>query len=289
MQDWIETAREYLHDHALDWLTSATIGLTTILIGWVAARLAAAAVRRAMRRTHATTLAPMMGTLTRITVLGFAIVMGLDQMGVDITTVLAGASVLGLAVGFGAQQLVKDCISGFFLVVEQIIEEKDWVEIDGKVGQVEHVGLRMTQVRAFDGTLWSIPNGEVKTVGNRSADWVRVVCSVSVAYEQDVQRGLQVLQEVGDWFAKEHAELIWEDEQPLAQGILQLGASSVDLRLVCKIKHTAAGEKWPTERMLLKEIKAAFDREGVEIPFPRQVTYHRQEDQSALRIQSDAA
>lgn len=289
MQSWIETAREYLHEHALDWVTSAALGLATILVGWIVARLASAAVRRALRRTHAITLAPMMGTLTRITVLGFAVVMGLDQMGLDITTVLAGASVIGLAVGFGAQQLVKDCISGFFLVVEQIIEEEDWVDIDGKFGKVEHVGLRMTQLRSFDGTLWSVPNGEVKTVGNLSADWVRVICEISVAYEQDAQRGLQVLQDVGDWFAKEHAELIFDNDVPTAQGILELGSSSVDLRLVCKIKHTAEGEKWPTERMLRREIKAAFDREGIEIPFPRQVTYHRQEDDSALRIESHAA
>lgn len=287
MEGWIETAEHYLENHALDWAAKAAIGALTILVGWFIARLAAGAVRRGLRRTHASSLAPMMATLTRLTVLVGALVMGLDQMGFDVTTVLAGAGVLGLAVGFGAQQLVKDCISGFFLVIEQVLEEGDWVDLDGKVGKVEDVGLRMTQVRSYDGTLWYVPNGEVKVVGNRSRGWVRVIAEVSVAYEEDTATALRVLQQVGDRFAEEFPELVLEGDRPEAQGVLLLDSSSVNLRLVCRIKHSIAGELWPTERLLRRRIKEAFDEAGVEIPFPRQVTYHRQEDDAAaLRVAS---
>lgn len=288
METWWNEITTYLHDHAVDWLTSAAVGLITIAIGWVLARLAASAVRRAMRRTHAASLAPMTSTLARLTVLVGAVVMGFDQMGFDVTTVLAGAGVLGLAVGFGAQQLVKDCISGFFLVVERVLDEGDWVDLDGKFGQVEDVGLRVTKIRSFDGTVWAIPNGEIKTVGNKCRGWVRAIVEVAVAYEGDAARALEVLQRVGDAWAEENPELLWEGEAPIAQGPLELADSSVNLRLVVKIKHSSEGEVWPLERQLRLRLKAAFDQEGVEIPFPRLVTYHRQEEEAALRVQSAA-
>ncbi|MCB9592636.1 MAG: mechanosensitive ion channel family protein [Sandaracinaceae bacterium] len=268
----------YVSVHGVEWATGLALGLVIVVVGWALARLAASATRRAMKRTHAASLGPMVGTLVRLTVSGTSFVMAADQVGLDVTTVLAGAGVLGLAVGFGAQTLVRDCISGFFLVVERVVEPGDWADIDGKFGQVESVGLRITQVRGFDGTLWHIPNGEVKLVGNMSREWVRAVAKVGVAYEADLSRGLQVLQAIGDEFAAERPELIVEP--PVAQGVLELASSSVELRLVVKMK-AETGELWSVERELRKRIKDRFDAEGIEIPFPRQVIYHRNVEQAA--------
>lgn len=286
MNDWVSNLYGYVQLHAIGWATSLALGLLILFVGWVLARLAAGATRRAMIRSKATSLAPMTSTLVRISVLVATIVMALDQMGFDVTTVLAGAGVLGLAVGFGAQTLVKDCISGFFLVVEDIVQVGDWVELDGKRGVVEDVGLRMTQVRAFDGTLWSFPNGEVKTVGNLSREWMRAIVEVGIAYETDLAKGLRVLQEVGDRFAADHEEFVYRGDAAQAQGVQAFADSSVTLRLILRIDASKTSEKWPLEREMRRRIKEAFDREGVEIPFPRRVVYHRGEQGDAI---ADAA
>ena len=188
---------------------------------------------------------------------------------------IAGAGVVGLAIGFGAQTLVKDCISGVFMVAEEVVSEGDWVDMDGRLGQIEAVGLRITRLRGFDGRLWHIPNGEVKVVGNYNRGWVRAIVPVGIAYEGDLARGIQVLQSVADAFVEEHPDLVLEQDRPMAQGVTGLDDSSVGLRLVVKVKNTSAGELWPAERELKRRIKEAFDREGIEIPFPRRVVYTR--------------
>ncbi|HJL18221.1 MAG TPA: mechanosensitive ion channel [Sandaracinaceae bacterium LLY-WYZ-13_1] len=289
MNEWWSNTSEYVQQHAFSWASNVALGLVILVMGWILARLAAGGARRALTRSHARSLAPMASTLVKLSVLVTSLIMALDQMGFDVTTVLAGAGVLGLAVGFGAQTLVKDCISGFFLVVEDIVSEDDWVDLDGKFGKVENVGLRMTRLRSFDGTVWYVPNGEVKVVGNLSREWVRAIVYVGVAYEADLKRAMEVLQAVGDAYAKDHPELVYEDAPPVAHGALSFGDSSVNLRLVVKIRHSAEGEKWPVERALCLRIKDAFDREGIEIPFPRRVVYHRQAEGDAMRVLSDAA
>ncbi|MFW6087854.1 MAG: mechanosensitive ion channel family protein, partial [Myxococcota bacterium] len=194
-----------------------------------------------------------------------------------IKAVLAGAGVLGLAIGFGAQSLVKDIISGFFLIFDDALGEGDIANVGGEVtGVIESVGLRITKVRALDGQLWYIQNGEIQRVGNYSRTWTRALVTVGLAYEQDVAKGLRVLQEVGDTYAAENPDLVLEP--PEAQGVLGLDDSSVGVRLVVKV---TAGNHWAAERDLRKRVKEAFDAAGVEIPFPRHVVYHRQEEGEA--------
>ena len=174
--------------------------------------------------------------------------------------------------GFGAQSLVKDVIRGFFLILDDVIRVGDVAQVNGATGVIEEVGLRMTRVRSFNGQLWSVPNGTINEVGNFTRGWARAVVEVGVAYEQDVGQGMKVLQAVGDAWAAEHADLVLEP--PEAQGVMGLDASDVGLRLVIKVQ---AGQQWAVERTLRAQVKAAFDAQGVEIPFPRQVLYHRQE------------
>ncbi|MEZ4229274.1 MAG: mechanosensitive ion channel family protein [Polyangiaceae bacterium] len=248
-------------------------------IGLVLARVAAGMVARNLhRRGHprAVTLAPILKTLTFVVLGGVAIVTGLDKLGVPIGTVLAGAGVLGLAIGFGAQTLVKDCLSGFFLILDGVLAQGDLVELDGSTGTVESVGLRMTQVRNFDGRLFYVPNGEIKTVANYNRGWARAIVEVGVSYEQDVARGLRVLEQVGAEWAAENRDLVIEE--PEAQGVMGLNASDVGVRLLCKIKNEGGGTVFGVERDLRRKVKAAFDEAGVEIPFPRTVVYHRAEN-----------
>lgn len=197
--------------------------------------------------------------------------MALDHVGVDVATILAGAGVLGLAIGFGAQTLVKDCLSGFFLIFEGILAQGDVVELDeGVVGAVEVIGLRVSQIRAYSGQLWYVPNGEITRVGNWNRGWARAIATVSVAYEQDIAGGLKVMQAVGEQWAAENPDIVLE--APEAHGALSLNDSGISVRLVIKIDNSK-GDLWRAQRELLKAIKAGFDESDIEIPFPRIVLY----------------
>lgn len=280
---WAKAASKYIETHGVEISLKLGTTLLIILAAWIVGGLLARWAARALKRRpgRGATLASATATGIRVFVVGLGVVMGLDQIGVDVGTLLAGAGILGLAVGFGAQSLVKDVISGFFLIFDEALSEGDIADVGGgAVGVVESVGLRMTQVRSFSGQLWYVQNGEIRSVGNFSRTWTRAVVEVGLAYEQDVAKGLKTLQEVGDTWAKEHDDIVLEP--PEAQGVLGLNSSDVGVRLVIKVK---APEHFAAERELRARVKAAFDAAGVEIPFPRQVVYHRQEeDEAPLKV-----
>jgi len=253
------------------------LSVAYLLAGWLSR--SAERITVLVRDGRVAGLAPLSRSVVKVGVLGAGAAMALDQLGVSIAALLAGAGVVGLAVGFGAQNFVKDCISGFFLILDGVIAEGDIVHVDGTDGTVEKVGLRMTHVRAFNGQLWYLPNGEIKRVGNWNRDWARVVVQVGLAYEQEVSRGLEALARIGKQWAEEHAELVLEP--PEAQGVMGLNGSDVTVRLVIKIDNSTK-QLWPAERELRKRVKEAFDREGIEIPFARQVLYLRKEGEGAV-------
>ena len=182
-----------------------------------------------------------------------------------------------------------DAVAERAVIPTNVLEEGDWVDVDGKFGKVTSVGLRLTQLRAFDGTLWHVPNGEVKIVGNLSKEWVRVVAKVGIAYEADLGKGLKVLQQLADEFREKHAELCYEDDPPVAQGVVSLDDSSVSLRLVARVRHGQSGDLWPLQRELFRAIKERFDAEEIEIPFPRRVVYHKTEEGDGVRVVTEAA
>jgi small conductance mechanosensitive channel len=218
------------------------------------------------------TIAPLLKSLLKYGTIFVAAVLVLRAMGVDPTPIIAGAGVIGLAVGFGAQTLVKDVIAGFFLLFEGVIAVGDVITFGNSSGVVEEVGLRVTKYRTFSGELWVIPNGEIRAFGNFNRQWNRAVVTVGVAYEQDVGKAMRVLEEVGKIWATEHRDIVLE--APVVQGILSFDDSAVALRLVVKVRPLQqAAAEWELRR----RIKEAFDREGVEIPFPRRVFISRQE------------
>jgi moderate conductance mechanosensitive channel len=277
---WIDSAVEYLSTHAVEMAVRLAVATAMVIVALVVGRLLSRWADRALHRKSrkSATLASVATAAIKTVVLGIGLLMAFDHLGLDIKALLAGAGVLGLAIGFGAQSLVKDVISGFFLIFDDAIGEGDIANVGGEAtGVIEAVGLRMTKVRSFDGQLWYIQNGEIRKVGSFSRDWTRAVVSVGLAYEQDVAKGLRVLQEVGDAWAAENPDIVLDP--PEAQGVMGLNDSDVGVRLVIKV---VAPNHWAAERELRKRVKEAFDAAGVEIPFPRQVVYHRREDGEAL-------
>lgn len=227
------------------------------------------------RRQRVLTTADLLGSVARYAIWAITIVTVLSIVGFDIRALLAGAGIAGLAIGFGAQTLVKDVISGFFLLFDDTLGNGDLIRIGTDTGTVEYVGLRLIKVRKFDGELLMVPAGELRTFGNKSVGYARVIVEVGLSYEQDAGRALEVLEEVAsEWAASEHAQDILMEDAPQVQALLALGDSAVTARVIAQVRP---GEQFPAERELRKLIKTRFDERGIEIPFPRRTVYVKTE------------
>ena len=187
----------------------------------------------------------------------------LRRLGIDITPILASAGVLGLAIGLGAQSLIKDFFAGFLILLEDQFSVGDTVKIGETTGTVEQLTLRVTRVRALDGSLATIPNGSVGAVINYSKGWSRVVLDIDIDYKEDVDRAMGVMLETAKQVREERpADII---EEPKMLGVDKLGATSVTLRLLAK---TATGKQPDVGRELRRRVKLAFDQEGINTPAP---------------------
>ncbi len=195
----------------------------------------------------------------------------LNQIGLNVGAMLATAGIGGLALGFGAQSLVRDLITGFFILFENQYSVGDFVEVEGSGGLVEDMALRVTKIRDFNGDLHIIPNGTISHVVNKSHGRMRAWVNISIAYEEDIDRALQVLRTVSEQLAAENEKIL---EGPIVLGVTDLGASEVVLSVLAK---TEPMEQWAIERDMRKAYKLAFDKEGIEIPYPRHVVYQRKE------------
>jgi small conductance mechanosensitive channel len=224
------------------------------------------------RISRANTLIPLLQSISKYVIYFIAGVMVLRELGVDTTAIIASAGVIGLAIGFGAQSLVKDVLSGAFLLFEGVISVGDSVNVGEHSGTVEVIGLRNIHLRKYSGELRVIPYGEVASFGNFNKGYMRAIVKVGVAYEQDVEKGMKALEEIADKWAEENKDIVLET--PIVQGVLSLGSSEVTLRVSIKVKPMT---HWGTERELKRRIKDTFDKKGIEIPFPRQVVYLRRE------------
>lgn len=252
------------------------IGVVIIIVAALLLYVVAAAViRRLLRRAHerrARTLMTLLNSIVGYVIAFLALVLVLRTLGIDYTAILAGAGVVGLAVGFGAQTLVRDFISGFFLLLEDLISVGDWITVADISGMVEGVGLRTTRIRAWDGTLFVVPNGELTRFGNRNRDFMRALVTVDLAYGQDSELGLRLAREVADAWYAERREICLEP--PEVQGLLELGESGVRIRVVVKVLPL---RHWEAERELRLRLKAALEREGLEIPLPQRVVHIRRD------------
>jgi small-conductance mechanosensitive channel len=224
------------------------------------------------REKRANTVASLLRTVGTTLVLIVAVMMVLREIGLDITPLIAGAGVAGLAIGFGAQSLIKDIIAGFFILLEDQFHVGDVIRAAGVSGQVEQMTLRMTIVRDLQGTVHFIPNGEIKVVSNLTKEWSRVVLEIGVGYEEDVDRVITVLTEVGRSLAEDEGFGKLVLEPPEVLGVEALTDSQVTIRMLTK---TLPLKQWEVARELRRRIKLRFDREGVRTPYPHRVIITR--------------
>ncbi len=221
----------------------------------------------ALQLRRSQTLQPLLLEVQRYFIYFVATATILAQLGIDTGAILASVGVVGLALGFGAQNLVKDVISGFFLLFDGLVAVGDVVKVnDTTAGAVEAVGLRNTQLRDFSGLVWIIPNGDLRQFGNFNRGWMRAVVPVDIAKESDIRRAREIILEIGQAWAAERADIVLEP--PEVQGLMTLTDQSMQLRLVIKMK---AMEQWAAERELRARIKQALDERGIEVPYPRRV------------------
>ena len=249
-----------------------------LVLAWLLSRILKSLIRRIERMAddgdpdHTSELEKRAQTISRIlrqasSVLlwSITIMLVLAELGVDLKPFLAGAGILGLAVGFGAQALVKDVITGFFILLENQIRVGDVITAAGCSGMVEAVNLRTTVLRDVDGRTHIIPNSAITVVTNATRDWSRALLDVGVAYKEDIDRCLSVLREVGTDMERDPVfgkKLIGAFEYP---GVQDFGPSAVILRMVVKT-HPQDGVV--VLRELRRRVKRAFDAAGIEIPFP---------------------
>jgi moderate conductance mechanosensitive channel len=218
------------------------------------------------------TLSMVVNYIISILIISITAVEILHQLGISIAPVLAAAGVVGLAIGFGAQSLVKDYFNGFFLLLENQIRKGDVVQISDKSGLVEEVTLRYIQLRDYESNVHYIPNGTITTVTNMSRGYAHAVIDVGVAYKEDITKVISVMERVGDSMFKD-AEFQHKILEKLEMaGVDNLADSAVIIR--CRFK-VAPLEQWGIKREYLQRIKAAFDQENIEIPFPHLTVFSR--------------
>jgi small conductance mechanosensitive channel len=185
----------------------------------------------------------------------------LSEAGIDLRPLLAGAGIVGIAVGLGAKNLVSDVVGGFFLLLEGQLDVGDIVEIEGRAGTVERITLRVVQLRSVDGSLVFIPNGEIKKVINFCREWAQGVADFPVGYSADLEKALAILKEEAEKIYGERQDILLETPEVL--GVEAMGNNSLTLRVLLKARPP---HQWIAAREFRKNVKNAFDRE--KIPFP---------------------
>jgi len=206
-------------------------------------------------------------SIVTVVVWAVALMLMLGELDINLAPLIAGAGIAGIALGFGAQSMVRDFLAGLFILIEDQYGVGDVIEIGEITGTVEDISLRSTRVRDVEGTVWHLANGEFNKVGNHSQLWSNCVIDVDIAYDSDVRQAMEVLDGVADAMWKEAvagSSTIIAD--PVVQGVQALGESAVTLRLVVK---TDPLSQWQVQRDLRLRIKEAFDEHGITIPFPQ--------------------
>ncbi len=263
-----------------NWAVITSTGLRilgSLLVAWLAyygLRLLLRRIERSLGSTpgmvtpqqqRTRTLLSLLRSVGLVVIAVMTLFMVLDSLGVELGPLLAGAGVVGLAVSFGAQSLVKDVISGLFILFENQFGVGDVIRIEGVSGSVEQMTLRIVVLRDAHGVVHIVPNGQISKVSNLTRSWARVVLEVGVAYKEDPDHVMRVLRDVGQEL---HEDENWK---PLllgpveVPGIETFGESAVNIRVMVK---TLPLKQWDVARELRRRIKQRFDRDGIEMPFP---------------------
>lgn len=246
------------------WSTGVTLlkVIIVLIAFWIAKRIGSKILQRTFERMksrkelsegRALTLYKLTENILSYILIFISIATLFSIFGISVASLIAGAGIVGLAIGFGAQGLVSDVVTGFFLLLEKQIDVNDYVTIGNKNGIVEGVGLRNTQVRGFDGTLHFIPNREITSVSNHSRGNMQALVDIGVTYEDDMNKAIEVMQRACEKVAAENKVIV---EGPKVIGVQAFGASEVVLRVIAKTEN---GEQWGVESQLKKAIKEEFD------------------------------
>ncbi len=219
------------------------------------------------------TLTSMLGSIIGAIIITIAVFGILEDAGIPIAPLLAGAGIVGIAVGFGAQHLIKDFINGLFILLEDQYNKGDVVKISGIAGQVEDINLRRTTLRDLDGLVHSIPNGEITTSSNYTKGWSRVNLDISVSYQENLDHVIEVINRVCDTLAKDEYFKAKILKTPQVLRVNKLGDSGIDIKILGDTQPLA---QWEVTGELRKRIKKAFDEEGIEIPWPHLSLYFGQ-------------
>jgi len=274
--------REIL-DLLVQWAISSGIRIVIIIVGaFIVLRIFRLLIRKSKQKftgrdrldvegqKRAETMSHILENTLRVVVLIAALLMILKEIGIDIGPLLAGAGIVGLAVGFGAQSLVKDVISGFFILMENQMNVGDVVRVAGEAGLVEAIKLRTTVLRDLEGNVHVVPNGAISVLTNMTKEWSRALLDIGVAYKEDVDHVIGILREVAEEMRNdgEFAPMILEPLEVL--GLDSFGESSVNIKVMFK---TIPLKQWAVAREFRRRVKKAFDERGIEIPFPHRTLY----------------
>jgi len=268
-------------EEVVAWLTDHGLTILVILIAAALAYRVLGTITRALTRRiqemdgienseldkRTDTIFGVVHSTGIVLIVGTAVLTILSELGVAITPVLASVGVVGLAVGLGAQTLVQDMISGLFILIENQYTVGDVVEINEIIGPVEEMNLRVTMIRDLYGTLHMIPNGEIRTVANRSRDWSRGVLDVGITYAEDVDLAIETLQEICATLEEDEQMKESVLEPAMVTGVEDLGDWAVVLRIMVR---TLPNAHWDVQRYLRRQIKLVFDQKGIDLAFPRQ-------------------
>lgn len=220
------------------------------------------------------TLSRLIQNVVTYVIYFIALIMILEEMSVPVKSLLAGAGIVGLAVGFGAQSLVKDIITGFFIVFEDQFAVGDYVKIGQFEGTVEEIGLRTTKIKNWTGEVHILPNSGIIEVTNYSLHNSIAVVDVSIAYEEDIDRAEQMIQEYLKTIENKYEEIV---SPPEVLGVQMLGSSDVMIRIIAE---TLPMNHVKIARVLRKEVKQYLDEHGIEIPYPRMVLLNQVEEKA---------
>ena len=262
-----------------------------LLLGWIATRI----VKRIIKvlRTHmlersedaeevkrVETLSRVFGYIASVLISVITLMLVLSQLGISIAPILATAGVAGIAVGFGAQTLVKDYFTGFVMLLENQVRQGDVIQVAGKAGLVEEVTLRYIRLRDYEGSVHYVPNSPIDTVTNRSKVFAFAVVDVGVAYKEDVDQVFEIMRQTADGLRSDEmfGPRILEDLE--IAGVENWADSAVIIR--CRVKVKAL-EQWAVRREYLRRLKRDFDKQGIEIPFPH-LTLYAGQDKNASPI-----
>lgn len=273
-----------IYQDALPWLTSHGPKIVGILVGaFIVGRTGHIFIEKIIRRAirsgrlskeaeskREDTLIRVFSAAFHVTVWIIAIIMALSEFGINTTPLLASAGIVGVAVGFGGQYLIRDLITGFFIILENQYRVGDVVCVGATCGLVEDINLRITTLRDLDGTVHHVPNGEIKIASNLSKYHANVNINIGVSYNSDMKKVIKVINEVGADLAKDKEWKEMIKEPPKFLRIDEFADSGIVVKILGK---TAPIKQWDVSGELRLRLKEAFDREGIEIPFPQRVIH----------------